>query len=110
MKSASSNGSFANSARSRGGERLDVVVKAGNLHLPALVDQRRQHRAQRVGRIGHRAAERAGVQVLLGAGQPQLEIGDAAQAVGDRRLAGGELRRVADDDAVAGQPLACWRR
>ena len=40
---------------------------------------------------------------MLRAGEPQFVIGDAAQAVGDRRLAGGELAGVADDDHVAGQ-------
>ena len=55
--------------------------------------------------IRHRAAKDAGVQILAGAGQTQLEIGDAFQAIGDRRLAGGELAGVANDDDVASQPL-----
>ncbi len=41
------------------------------------------------------------MQILPGPGQTDLETGDAAQAVSDRRLAGGELRRVADHGHVA---------
>ena len=46
------------------------------------------------------------MQVLLRPDQPQLEAGDAPQAVSDGRLARGKLRRVADHHHVAGQPLA----
>jgi hypothetical protein len=51
------------------------------------------------------AAEDARVEVLLRAEQFQFKVGDAPQAVGDRRHAGGELARIADDDAVAGELL-----
>ena len=54
---------------------------------------------QRIGRVRDAAAERAGVQILLRAAEAQLVVGDAAEAVGDRRHAGGELAAVADDDA-----------
>ena len=43
------------------------------------------------------------MQILLGTGQSQFVVGDAPQAISNRRLAGRELRRVADDDAIASQ-------
>ncbi len=45
------------------------------------------------------------MQILLGTGQPQFVIGNAAQSVGNRGLAGPELRSIADHHAIAGQPL-----
>ena len=45
------------------------------------------------------------MQVAIRALQPQLVVGDAAQAVGDRRNAGSELPAVADHHAVAAQLL-----
>ncbi len=51
-------------------------------------------------RIRDRAAERSGVQVGLGPAEIDLVVGQAAQAVADRRNAAIEHRRVADDDDV----------
>ena len=86
-------------------KRHHVVVEAGDRHAALLVDQARQDGAQGVGRIGHRAAERAGVEVAVRAGHAKLEVGQAAQAVVDGRDAGGELVAVANHHAVAGQPV-----
>src|SRR5690606_11033275 len=88
------------------GERNDVVVESGNLDLAPIVDQGREHLDKCVGRIRNPAAKGAGVQILLGAFQTELVVGDAPQAVGNGRLPGGELAGVANDDDVAGQPLA----
>jgi hypothetical protein len=46
------------------------------------------------------------VQILFGAEELQFEVGNSPQTVSNRRHAGSELARVADDDAVARQLLS----
>ena len=89
-------------------KRHDVVVEAGNGDAPFAIDQPGQDLRQGVGRIGDRAAERAGVQIAVGAADVKLVVGDAPQAVGDGRHAGGELAAVADHHAIAGQPVGMF--
>ena len=48
------------------------------------------------------------MQVAVGAGQAKFAIGDAAQAVGDGGHAGGELPAVADDHAIAREPIGVF--
>ena len=55
------------------------------------------------GGVGDGAAERAGVEIALGAAQIDLEVDEAAQAVADRGNAAVEHRRVRDHDDVGGQ-------
>ena len=86
-----------------GGQRLHVVVKAGNRHAAILVAQFAQQLAQRHRRIIHRAAENAGMQIARRAVQRDLEAGNAAQSVGQRRMLRRRHARVGNDDGVAGQ-------
>ena len=65
--------------------KADVVVEARDLDAAALVLHLRERLRQRHGRIHHRAAERARVQVGFGAAHVDLEVGQAAQPVADRR-------------------------
>ena len=51
--------------------------------------------------FGHSAAEYSGVEVLVRSRETNLVVGNALEAVGDRRNARSELGRVADDDAIA---------
>ncbi len=88
-------------------ERPHVVVEAGDLDLPGLgVPEPGQDRRQGVGRVGDAAAEGAGVQVAVGARDPDLHVGQALQAVEQRRLAGRVHRGVGDHHRVAAQALA----
>ena len=105
MNADSSNGNAANCRRSRFGQRHHVVIEARDLALARLSTRLAIMRASAVDRIGHRPAKRPGVQILLGAGQPQLEIGDPLEAVGDGRLARAKLRRIADDHHITGQSV-----
>ena len=73
-----------------------------------VVGQLGQHLGQGVDGIGDRSAKRAGVQVAVGAGDAKLAVGDAAQAVGDGRHSGGELAAVADDHAIAREPVGVF--
>ena len=54
-------------------------------------------------RVGHRAAERSGMQIGAAAAQVDLEVHQTAQAVADRRHAAREHRRVGDDDDVGAE-------
>src|SRR4029079_12045979 len=88
----------------------NVVIESRDLNAPVLVDECGQKLANRIDRIGDGAAECAAVQVLLGAGRPELKPHSAPQAVGDGRLAGAILRAVADDNDIAFQLLAAGGR
>ena len=69
------------------------------------VDQRGEQPAERVGRIRHPAAERAGVEVALRPGQLDLHVREAPEPVTDGRNTVGEHRRVRYDDQVGFQQL-----
>ena len=88
-----------------GSRRNHVVVEPRDADPTPLVDQRGEHLRQGVGRIADRAAETARVQVAIGPVQQKLEVGDPTKPVGDGRLPGSELGAVADDHAVAREPL-----
>ena len=90
-------------------QRHHIVVEAGNLDAAAAILHLREHLRQDEGRVGHRAAERARVQVGAAAAQIDLEVDQAAQPVADRRHAAREHRRVGDDDDVGAQLAACAR-
>ena len=70
---------------------------------PLAILHLRQHLREHERRVGDGAAERARVQVALGAAQVDLEVRQAAQAVADGRDAAIEHRRVGDDDHVGGE-------
>ena len=57
-------------------------------------------------RVVHRAAKRTAVQIVLRAGDNDLEGRQATQGVDDRRLLLAEDGRVADDAHVSGQSVA----
>src|SRR5205823_5112622 len=64
----------------------EVVVKARNLHASLVIDDRRQQLADRVNRIGHRAAECSAMQVLPRTAGLHLKPHATPQTIGDRRL------------------------
>ena len=72
-----------------GGTFNDVVVEMRNGDVVVFVGAFGNHLAQGVERVGHAAAEEAGVEVGVGAGDLDFPIGQAAQASGDARHVGG---------------------
>ena len=83
-----------------GGTFNHVVVEMRNGDVVVLVGAFGNHLAQGVERIGHAAAEEAGVEVGVGAGDLDFPIGQAAQARGDARHVGGNHRGVGNEDDV----------
>ena len=73
------------SALTSAGSSGDAVVESRNGDAAVVVVHRRQNFAQHPQRILRRAAEQPGVQVAIGAGQPDLLVDQAAQRRGDRR-------------------------
>ena len=84
----------------------DLVVEAGQRDPAVVIMQVGEQVGQRLQRVGHGAAERAGVQVALGAVHVDLGGDDAAHAGAHRRDIGGPHRGVRDHDDIAGQPFA----
>ena len=88
------------------GQLADLVVEAGDGDPPVGIGQAGQHADQHVGRVLAAVAVAAGVDVLGRAGDLQLPVGDAAQAVGDGRRALVVVHvRVADDGQVGLQQV-----
>ena len=90
-------------------QRPHIVVEAGNLDAAAAILHLREDLGEHERRVGDGAAERARVQIALRAAQVDLEVGQPAQAVADRRNAAIEHRRVRDDDDVGGELLLVRR-
>ena len=84
-----------------GGELDDVVIKTGDVDAAVFVDHPAEQFAQRHGWILDRAAVNAGVQIAVGTGELDLERGDAAQRVRQRRVLEVGHACVGNHDAVA---------
>ena len=78
-------------------QRHDVVVEARHGDAVVGVVQLGQDFDQRQRRVVHRAAVEPAVQVVVRPLDLDLDVGHAAQAVGDGRLVDRRHRRVADD-------------
>ena len=62
--------------------------------------QRRHDFAKNIGRVRHRPAEQAAVQIVARATDEDLRIAEPAQAVGDRGHTASKLVRIANDRDV----------
>ena len=78
-KACSSKGSRANSARSCVGERGRLVVEAGHGDPAFAIAKRSEDARECVGRVLDHATETAGVEILAGARDVELEVGVATQ-------------------------------
>jgi hypothetical protein len=80
--------------------------EAGDGDVAALVVQARQRAAERGQRVADGPAEHAGVRLPLQHRDLDRHVDQPAQARGQRRHVDGGVRRVRDDDDVAGQGVA----
>lgn len=87
------------------GEDEDVVVEAGDGDVAVRVVEVGDHLAEHVDGVGHGAAEEAGVEVVVGAGDFDLPVAEAAEAAGDAGHVGGNHRGVGDEDDVGLEQL-----
>jgi hypothetical protein len=92
-----------------GGALVHALVEARDGYPAIGVMQVGDDPGEHVDRVARRAAEEAGMQVAIGAGDLHLEIGEAAQAGGDGR--GGTVPHggVADQHHVAAEFFAVGR-
>src|SRR5215469_1924535 len=78
----------------------DVIVKARHGNAAFGVIQARQHLAQTVQWVRHRAAEVSGMQFVVRAAEFQLKANRPALRVADRRPIGRNHARVGDDPVI----------
>ncbi len=83
----------------------DTVVEAGDRHARVVVVQGGDQAGGGGGRVGHGAAEGAGVDVLLGAVQPDLALGEAAHTGAHGGGVLGPHAGVGHDHRVGGEPV-----
>ena len=87
------------------GEFGDAVVEAGDRHPRVLVVQGGDQAGDLGGRVRYGAAEGAGVDVLVGAVQLDLALGEAAHAGAHGGGVLGPHAGVGDDHGVGGEPV-----
>ena len=88
------------------GQLDDVVVEPGHLHPSVVVVQLGDETGDLGRRVGHGAAEHAGVQVEVGAVEGHLAHRHAAHAGDGARHVLGDHPGVGDDDDVGVEPVA----
>ena len=80
---------------------MDAIVKSGNTDGAVRLVQRRKDIGENMDGIARGAAEQTGMQVAVGAGQPDLLIDQSAQRGRDRRRLGVPHAGVADQCQIA---------
>ena len=88
-----------------GGKLDDIVIEAGNGDAAVGIVEAGDHRAEGVARVGDRAAVMAGMQVLVGAGDGDFQVGEATHAAVDGRDLLGDHRGVGDEDDIGLQEV-----
>ena len=95
---------FAHLREDRVGERTHLVVEARNGDAPAGIVHAGENARERHGRIDHRAAVHAGVQIAIGPAHVDLEVRHPAQRRQDTGNPRGEHGGVGDHDGITGKP------
>ena len=82
------------------GDLQHIVVEAGNSDVTVLVDKVGDKLGQDIGGIGHSTAEKAGMEILVGAGDADFDIAQAAKPYGDGGNFRGNHRGVGNQNHV----------
>ena len=86
-------------------ERPHAVVETGHQDVAGWIFEVGEDLRERLGGVGRDAAEVAGVEIGAGRFDPELEVDQAAERVGDRGEPLCHHRRVTDDAVVGFEPV-----